>query len=125
MVLFQKHFPALIKGGRVYAVVPPLFRLEIGKETVYARDEAERDKILSALKPEARERVRMMRFKGLGEMNPAQLRESTMALDKRRIVQLCADCDNDGQMDMLFARNRAPDRKAWLEEKGNLAQDFL
>lgn len=124
--LFQRHFPALIENERVYAVVPPLFRLEIGKETVYARDEAERDKVLAGLKPEARERVRIMRFKGLGEMNPAQLRESTMAVDKRRMLRLSADgADPHAQLDMLFTRSRAADRKAWLEEKGNLARDLL
>ena len=126
VVLFQRHFPVLIKDGRVYAVVPPLFRLEIGHKTVYARDEAERDAIVATLKPAERERVRMMRFKGLGEMNPAQLRESTMAVDKRRILRLSADGgDAHAQLDMLFARHRAAERKLWLEEKGNLAQDLL
>lgn len=123
--LFLKHFRALVKGGHVYVAMPPLFRIDIGKDVYYALDEAEKQGILDRLAAEKkRGTINVQRFKGLGEMNPIQLRETTMDPDTRRLVQLSIeDSDNsDELMDMLLAKKRASDRKTWLETKGNLAE---
>jgi len=123
--LFVRHFPALVKGGHVFVAMPPLYRIDLGKEVHYALDEAERDSILDRLKADnKRGKPQVTRFKGLGEMNPLQLRETTMAPDTRRLVQLTLDADDDTHqlMDMLLAKKRSGDRKQWLEEKGNLAE---
>ncbi|KZZ28544.1 hypothetical protein A3752_03805 [Oleiphilus sp. HI0081] len=105
--------------------MPPLYRIDIGKEVYYALDEAERKGILDRIEAEKkRGKINVQRFKGLGEMNPLQLRETTMARDTRRLVQLTID-DHDltnENMDMLLGKKRAADRKAWLEEKGDLAE---
>ncbi|MFB9886492.1 DNA topoisomerase IV subunit B [Balneatrix alpica] len=122
--LFVRHFPALVKAGHVFVAMPPLFRIDLGKEVYYALDEAEKSGVLDRLKAEGRKGTpQVTRFKGLGEMNPLQLRETTMARDTRRLVQLVLDEQDDTQeiLDMLLAKKRSGDRKTWLESKGNLA----
>ena len=123
--LFVRHFRPLVDAGHVYVAMPPLYRIDLGKEIFYALDEAERDGILERLLAEKRRgKSQVTRFKGLGEMNPPQLRETTMDPNTRRLVQLTLD-DFDGtreMMDMLLAKKRAGDRKNWLEAKGNLAE---
>ena len=122
--LFLRHFPALVREGHVFVAMPPLFRVDIGKQVFYCLDEAERDATLEkAQREKLKGAVSVTRFKGLGEMNPGQLRESTIHPDTRRLVQLTVETD-DGTgkvMDMLLSKKRAADRKAWLEEKGDLA----
>ncbi len=123
--LFLRHFRALVKAGHVYVAMPPLYRIDLGKEVFYALDEEEKNGILDRLKAEKKSgNISIQRFKGLGEMNPIQLRETTMSPDTRRLVQLTIqDSDQvDELMDMLLAKRRASDRKAWLESKGNLAE---
>lgn len=123
--LFVRHFPALVKSGHVFVAMPPLFRIDIGKEVYYALDDDERRGILDRLRAEGkRGKVQITRFKGLGEMNPLQLRETTMAADTRRLVQLSMSAEDDthGMLDMLLSKKRANDRKDWLETKGNLAE---
>lgn len=123
--LFLRHFRTLVKAGHVYVAMPPLYRIDIGKDTYYALDEAEKNGILDRIKAEKKSgTINIQRFKGLGEMNPLQLRETTMAKDTRRLVQLTIqDGDNvDELVDMLLAKRRAFDRKNWLEAKGNLAE---
>jgi topoisomerase-4 subunit B len=105
--------------------MPPLYRIDLGKEIYYALDEAERDGILDRLVAEKkRGKPQVTRFKGLGEMNPPQLRETTMDPNTRRLVQLTLDDfeATSEMMDMLLAKKRAGDRKTWLEAKGNLAE---
>ncbi len=126
--LFYRHFPALVREGHVFVAMPPLFRVDVGKQMFYCLDEAERDAILERIREEKiRGAVSVTRFKGLGEMNPTQLRESTINPDTRRLVQLTIDAIEDGDvetsklMDMLLSKKRAADRKNWLEEKGDLA----
>ena len=123
--LFVKHFPALVKAGHVYVAMPPLYRIDVGKDVYYALDDYERQGILDRIAAEKKKgKVNVQRFKGLGEMNPMQLRETTMARDTRRLVQLGVEEGDDTNeiMDMMLAKKRASDRKAWLEEKGNLAE---
>ena len=122
--LFLRHFPALVRAGHVFVAMPPLFRIDLGKQVFYALDEDEKRAVLEKI---AREKSKgqpsVTRFKGLGEMNPSQLRESTIHPDTRRLVQLTVD-DLDqthALMDMLLAKKRASDRKGWLETKGDLA----
>ncbi|WP_119394838.1 DNA topoisomerase IV subunit B [Salinibius halmophilus] len=122
--LFVKHFPALVKAGHVFMAMPPLYRIDCGKETFYALDDSERQGILDRLEAEKkRGKISVTRFKGLGEMNPSQLRETTMNPDSRRLVQLQMQDGDDTLelMDMLLAKKRSADRKGWLELKGNLA----
>jgi topoisomerase IV subunit B len=123
--LFLRHYRPLVAAGHVYVCMPPLFRIDAGKEVVYALDEAERDRELRRI-AEANSRVKpvVTRFKGLGEMSAIQLRETTMARETRRLVQLTIDAqDNPDQLlDMLLAKKRAADRREWLESKGNLAR---
>ncbi|PJK04695.1 DNA topoisomerase IV subunit B [Lysobacteraceae bacterium NML71-0210] len=122
--LFLKHFPALVKAGHIFVAMPPLFRVDVGKQVFYALDEEEKRLLLERVEREKiKGQVNVTRFKGLGEMNPQQLRESTIHPDTRRLVQLTVD---DGEqtialMDMLLGKKRAADRKVWLEEKGDLA----
>ena len=122
--LFLRHFPALVRAGHVFVAMPPLFRVDVGKQVFYALDEEEKRILLDRIEKEKiRGAVNVTRFKGLGEMNPVQLRESAVHPDTRRLVQLTVD-DADatrGLMDMLLAKKRAGDRKAWLETKGDLA----
>ena len=122
--LFLRHFPALVREGHAFVAMPPLFRVDVGKQMFYCLDEAERDALLERIEREKmRGAVSVTRFKGLGEMNPPQLRESTIHPDTRRLVQLTIATD-DGTaklMDMLLAKKRASDRKEWLETKGDLA----
>jgi topoisomerase-4 subunit B len=122
--LFLRHFPALVRAGHVFVAMPPLFRVDVGKQVFYCLDEEEKRLLLERIEREKiKGAVAVTRFKGLGEMNPGQLRESTMHPDTRRLVQLQVE-DGDGTrevMDMLLAKKRASDRKAWLETKGDLA----
>ncbi|MGE0581233.1 MAG: DNA topoisomerase IV subunit B [Steroidobacteraceae bacterium] len=123
--LFLRHFRPLVVHGHVHVAMPPLFRIDAGKSVWYALDEAERDDILKRLETEkARSKPVVTRFKGLGEMNPSQLRETTMDPRTRRLVQLTVSAEDEADqlMDMLLAKKRAGDRRAWLEHKGNLAQ---
>ena len=123
--LFVQHFRPLVEAGHVYVAMPPLYRIDLGKEVFYALDEAERDGILERLTAEKRRgKPQVTRFKGLGEMNPPQLRETTMDPNTRRLVQLTLDdfATTREIMDMLLAKKRAGDRKNWLESKGNLAE---
>jgi topoisomerase-4 subunit B len=122
--LFLRHYRPLVAAGHVYVCMPPLFRIDAGKEVIYALDEAEREKELKRIAAESpRTKVVVTRFKGLGEMSPLQLRETTMAPQTRRLVQMTIDAkDSPDQMfDMLLAKKRAGDRREWLESKGNLA----
>jgi topoisomerase-4 subunit B len=125
--LFVKHFRPVVAAGHVYVAMPPLFRIDIGKKVYYALDEDEKNGILDRIQAEnIRGKPNVQRFKGLGEMNPDQLRVTTMDPDTRRLVRLTidahdADHDTDQILDMLLAKKRANDRKVWLEKKGNLA----
>lgn len=122
--LFLKHFRQLVAAGHVYVAMPPLFRIDVGKTVFYALDEDEKEGVLNRIQAEnLKGKVNIQRFKGLGEMNPLQLRETTMHPDTRRLVQLTLVDDSKmaNVMDMLLAKKRAADRKEWLEKKGNLA----
>jgi topoisomerase-4 subunit B len=122
--LFLQHFPRLVEAGHVFVAMPPLFRVDVGKQVFYALDEAEKADLLARIeRDKLRGQVTVTRFKGLGEMNPPQLRESALHPDTRRLLRLDIDdaALTRGLMDMLLAKKRAPDRKAWLEAKGNLA----
>ncbi|MDR1075383.1 MAG: DNA topoisomerase IV subunit B [Xanthomonadaceae bacterium] len=122
--LFLRHFPALVRAGHIFVAMPPLFRVDVGKQVFYALDEEEKRLLLEKIEQEKiKGQVSVTRFKGLGEMNPAQLRESTIHPDTRRLVQLTIDDDSETRalMDMLLAKKRASERKSWLETKGDLA----
>lgn len=123
--LFLRHFKPLVDAGHVYVAMPPLYRIDVAKDVHYALDDAERDGILERLRAERKNaKINVQRFKGLGEMNPMQLRETTMDPDTRRLVQLVVESGDDSHemLDMLLAKKRAADRKSWLESKGNLAE---
>ncbi len=123
--LFLRHFRDLVLAGHVYVAMPPLYRVDVGKDVFYALDESERQGILDRIDAEKiRGKVTVTRFKGLGEMSPAQLRETTMNRDTRRLVQLTINAKDktDQTLDMLLAKKRAGDRRKWLEQKGNLAE---
>ncbi len=122
--LFVKHFRLLVEKGHVYIATPPLYRIDIGNTVYYALNEHEKQSILNRITAEKkRGKVNVQRFKGLGEMNPLQLRETTMAKKTRRLIQLNLDEpeETDSMMNMLLMKKRAHDRKIWLENKGNLA----
>jgi topoisomerase-4 subunit B len=122
--LFLRHFRSLVEAGHVYVAMPPLYRIDAGKQVFYALDDAEKQGVLDRIAAEkTKGKVMVQRFKGLGEMNPLQLRETTIAPETRRLVQLTIDTKDDTHklMDMLLARKRAPDRRAWLESRGNMA----
>ena len=123
--LFLRHFRALVTAGHVFVAMPPLYRIDVGKEVFYALDDAEKLGVLDRIAADKlKGKINVQRFKGLGEMNPLQLRETTMDPDTRRLVQLTvtASDDTDALMDMLLAKRRATDRREWLERKGNLAE---
>ena len=123
--LFLRHFSSLVAEGHVYVAMPPLYRIDIGKEMFYALDDAERQGILDRIEAEKKKgKISVTRFKGLGEMNPLQLRETTMSPDTRRLVQLTIDSADDAHqmLDMLLAKKRSSDRRAWLESKGDMAE---
>jgi len=122
--LFLRHFRPLVRAGHVYVAMPPLYRVDVGKDVYYALDEPEKNGILERIAAEnSRAKPNVQRFKGLGEMNPSQLRETTMVPDTRRLVQLVLDADDDtnSMFDMLLAKKRSSDRREWLESKGDLA----
>ena len=122
--LFLRHFRPLVTNGHVYVAMPPLYRIDAGKSVYYALDDAERETQLKRIEKEnPRAKPVVTRFKGLGEMNPTQLRETTIDPRTRRLVQLTVDAkdETDKLMDMLLAKKRASDRREWLEAKGNLA----
>ncbi|MFP3013713.1 MAG: DNA topoisomerase IV subunit B [Arsenophonus sp. NC-XBC3-MAG3] len=120
--LFVRHFPTLVKAGHIYIAMPPLYRIDLGKEVYYALDEGEKTAVLDRLSYK-RGKPNVQRFKGLGEMNPAQLRETTLDLNTRRLIQLIINDENYqktlAMMDMLLAKKRAEDRRNWLQDKGN------
>jgi topoisomerase-4 subunit B len=123
--LFLRHYRPLVSAGHIYVAMPPLYRIDAAKQIYYALDDAERDQVIARIaKENARTKPSVTRFKGLGEMNPAQLRETTIDPRTRRLVQLTVDAgDNTDQlMDMLLAKKRAGDRREWLETNGNLAE---
>ena len=123
--LFVRHFRKLVTDGRIHVAMPPLYRIDVGKNVFYALDDQERNGILQRIEAEGiRGKVNIQRFKGLGEMNPLQLRETTMNRDTRRLVQLVlvAEDGADATIDMLLAKNRAGDRKIWLTEEGDKAE---
>ena len=123
--LFVRHFRALVEAGHVHVAMPPLFRIDVGKEVFYALDEAERVGILDRISAEKRKgKINVTRFKGLGEMDPMQLRESTISPDTRRLVKLTLDPGDKTNriLDMLLSKKRASDRRAWLEKKGDKAE---
>jgi len=123
--LFVRHFRKLVMDGRIHVAMPPLYRIDVGKNVYYALDNQERDGILQRIEAEGiRGKVNIQRFKGLGEMNPLQLRETTMNRDTRRLVQLVLKAEDgaDATIDMLLAKGRAGDRKVWLTEEGDKAE---
>jgi len=123
--LFVRHFRPLVAAGHIYVAMPPLYRIDIGKDVYYALDESEKQGVLDRIEAEKKKgKINVQRFKGLGEMNPLQLRETTMDPDTRRLVRLTVSA-GDGTaevLDMLLARKRASDRRVWLERRGDLAQ---
>lgn len=122
--LFIRHFMPLVKAGHIYVAMPPLFRIDVGKQVFYALDESEKRGILDRIEAEKiRGKISVQRFKGLGEMNPLQLRETTIAPDTRRLVRLTVEEGDETHkmMDMLLGKKRAADRRSWLENKGDLA----
>ena len=123
--LFLRHFPRLVQEGHVYVAMPPLYRIDVGKRVFYALDDSERQGVVDRIEAEKlRGKVSVQRFKGLGEMNPLQLRETTINPDTRRLVQLTVEEGDESSllMDMLLAKKRAADRRSWLQEKGDLAE---
>lgn len=122
--LFVRHFSAIVNAGHVYVAMPPLYRIDVGKEVFYALDESEKQGVLDRIAAEKKSgKINVQRFKGLGEMNPLQLRDTTMNPDTRRLVQLTMEAGDDTHqmLDMLLSKKRAADRKSWLEKRGNLA----
>lgn len=123
--LFLKHFRPLVKAGHIFVAMPPLYRIDAGKDVYYALDDEEKANIITKLSKSQKGKINVQRFKGLGEMNPLQLRETTMDPNTRRLIQLTLEDEPTtfALMDMMLSKKRAPDRKTWLETKGNLAQE--
>ena len=122
--LFVKHFPKLVREGHVYIAMPPLYRIDAGKQVFYALDDSEKESTVKRIESENKKvKIQVQRFKGLGEMNPSQLRETAMHPDTRRLIQLTLDnpIQVAQKMDMLLSKKRASDRKVWLEDYGYLA----
>jgi topoisomerase-4 subunit B len=122
--LFVKHFPKLVREGHVYIAMPPLYRIDAGKQVFYALDDSEKESTVKRIESENKKvKIQVQRFKGLGEMNPSQLRETAMHPDTRRLIQLTLDnpIQVSQKMDMLLSKKRASDRKVWLEDYGYLA----
>lgn len=121
--LFLRHFKPLVHAGHVFVAMPPLYRIDAGKEVYYALDNEERDTIIATITKKNKGKINVQRFKGLGEMNPLQLRETTMDPNTRRLIQLTLEDEpaTFAMMDMMLAKKRANDRKIWLESNGNLA----
>ena len=125
IALFVRHFPSLVRGGHVYVAMPPLYRIDHGREVYYALDDAERDSYIQKIQKDSKNtKVVVQRFKGLGEMNPSQLRETAMSPGTRRLIQLelGKSKTTDELLDMLLSKKRSNDRREWLEKKGNLAE---
>jgi topoisomerase-4 subunit B len=129
--LFLKHFPKIVEKGHMHIAMPPLYRIDVGKEVFYALDDPEKDNIIKRIKRRKKNKgkINVQRFKGLGEMNPSQLKETTIAPDSRRLVQLSIDYDIEDSikqvhdsMDMLLSKKRAKDRKTWIETKGDIKE---
>ena len=128
--LFLKHFPQIVKNGHVFIAMPPLYRIDVGKEVFYALDDSERENIIKRIKRRKKHgKINIQRFKGLGEMNPSQLKETTISPDSRRLVQLSINngCEESLKeiydiMDMLLGKKRAIDRKIWIASKGNIKE---
>lgn len=124
--LMVRHFPAMVKAGHLYVAMPPLYRIDAGKRVEYALDNSERDALIRQIRSDGFSgKVNVTRFKGLGEMNPPQLRETTMAPDTRRLVQLSLE-EEQAQplLDMLLAKKRSADRRSWLESNGDEAENL-
>ena len=123
--LFLRHYKNLVTSGKIFVSMPPLYRIDAAKEVFYALDENEKESIVKKIKKQnSKIKIDIQRFKGLGEMNPSQLRETVMKPETRRLVQLTlSSSDNANSVfDLLLSKKRAPDRKEWLEKKGNLAE---
>lgn len=122
--LFLRHFKPLVQAGHVFVAMPPLYRIDMGKTIHYALDDEEKDQLIKQLQQTSKGKINVQRFKGLGEMNPIQLRETTMDPNTRRLIQLTLGDEQSTMalMDMMLAKKRAADRKTWLETKGNLAE---
>ena len=121
--LFLRHFKPLVQAGHVFVAMPPLYRIDAGKAVHYALDDEEKESLIAMLTKTSKAKINIQRFKGLGEMNPIQLRETTMDPNTRRLIQLTLEDEPEAMalMDMLLAKKRAGDRKTWIETKGNLA----
>ncbi len=129
--LFLKHFPKIVENGHMHIAMPPLYRIDVGKEVFYALDDPEKDNIIKRInrRKKNKGKINVQRFKGLGEMNPSQLKETTIAPDSRRLVKLSIDYDLEDSikqvhdsMDMLLSKKRAKDRKTWIETKGDIKE---
>ena len=123
--LFLRHYKNLVTSGKIFVSMPPLYRIDAAKEVFYALDENEKESLVEKIKKQnSKIKIDIQRFKGLGEMNPSQLRETVMMPEYRRLVQLTLNSSDNANsvFDLLLSKKRAPDRKEWLEKKGNLAE---